>query len=580
MSAILIPSVPSKLTSGETRILKSLASCYEHGEGVFIYIQPRIRNLEPDFIVIDPSRGIAILEVKDWGLDSIKSLNKLNVTFVDGKQDKNPAFKTNRYFNLVKGVLEADQALYNEQGGFVPKLSARLIMSRMTDTALQQVHENLDQFPCQVFGSNAIAKMSLRDIFGDNACQMTAEQVTACRAALFPEIKIRRHTNEVLATIRALDSQQEQFAKRLPHGHAMVSGVPGSGKTVILLSRALYLAKENPDWQILIITYNKSLRSRLQSRIHAIENDLSFMGIPYTNITIATFHSCALELANLIVPQEQDQTFWDVTLPQAAMLNATPRFDAVLIDEYQDFCEDWFRVCVKLVRPHTVDDALVETLFLAGDRLQSIYNRAEFTWANVGINVVGGQRSKLLKHTYRTGKSHITLALDYLMTHDHLRREVERFYEGRDGIQNVSNIADEIGFILGDADVVVDHIQTLINKAHFDPADILVLAPVWRTAQDIFNKLPQNQKLVSRVSKDVDEGVMIFTTYHSAKGLERKVVILTDVNAVNDPRLVYVGMTRASDRLYIHARNRETPSVMSTLTELAGKLQDSVGAGA
>lgn len=571
MSATLIPSVTSGLTGGETRILERLASCYEHADGVFIYIQPRIRNLEPDFIVIDPSRGIAILEVKDWRLERIGSLNRMKVTFSDGKEDKNPAFKTNRYFDLVKGVLEANQALYDEQGAFVPKLSARLVMSRLSNTGVQQLYDNLNLFPCTVLSSSAISKMSLRDIYGDNACQMTSEQVTTCRAALFPEIKIRRHANEIIATIKALDSQQEQFAKRLPHGHAMVSGVPGSGKTVILLSRALYLAKENPDWQILVMTYNKSLCSRLQSRIHAIADDLSFMGIPYTNITITTFHAYALELANLIVPQKPDQTFWDVTVPQAALAKATPRYDAVLIDEYQDFCEDWFRVCVKLAKPHTVDNASLETLFLAGDRLQGIYKRSEFTWANVGINVVGGQRSKLLKHTYRTGKSHITLALDYLMTHDHLRKEVERFYEGCDGIQNVSDIADEIGFIQGDTGVVVDHICTLVNKAGVAPSDVLVLSPVWNTAQDIFDKLPQNVKQVSRVSKDVDEDVMMLTTYHSAKGLERKVVILTDVNAVTDPRLVYVGMTRASDRLYIHAWNHVTPSVMSTLAGLAGK---------
>ncbi|MEK9138066.1 MAG: UvrD-helicase domain-containing protein, partial [Bacteroidota bacterium] len=464
-----------------------------------------------------------------------------------------------------------DQALYDEQGTFVPKLSARLVMSRLSDTGVQQLHENLNLFPCMVLSSNSISEMSLRDIYGDNACQMTSEQVTVCRAALFPEIKIRRHAKEVIATIKALDSQQEQFAKRLPHGHAMVSGVPGSGKTVILLSRALYLAKENPDWQILVMTYNKSLCSRLLSRIHAIADDLSFMGIPHTNITITTFHAFALELANLVVPQKPDQTFWDVTVPQAALARATPRYDAVLIDEYQDFCEDWFRVCVKLAKQHAVDDASVETLFLAGDRLQGIYKRSEFTWANVGINVVGGQRSKLLKHTYRTGKSHITLALDYLMTHDHLRKDVERFYEGRDGIQNVSDVADEIGFIHGDTGAVVDHIRTLVNKAGVAPSDVLVLSPVWNTAQGIFDKLPQNLKQVSRVSKDVDEDVMMLTTYHSAKGLERKVVILADVNAVTDPRLVYVGMTRASDRLYIHAWNQVTPSVMSTLAELAGK---------
>ncbi len=569
MSAILIPSSPTGLTGGEARVLERLVSCYAQTDGAFIYVQPRIRNLEPDFIIIDPSRGVAVVEVKDWTSERIGTLNRRTVTFTDGKEDQNPAFKTNRYFDLVKGVLEADQALYDSRGEFVPKLSARLIMSRLSNGGLAQLHEYLNLFPCVPLCSSAIAEMQVRDIFGDNACTLTAEQIAACRAALFPEIKIRRSVNDVVASVKALDAQQEQYAKRIPHGHAIVTGVPGSGKTVILLSRALYLAKDNPDWQILVVTYNRSLRSRLESRIHAIADELTFMGIPYQNIRITTFHALAVDLAGLVVPQNASQEFWDVTVAQAALAKAQPTYDAVLIDEYQDFCEDWFRVCVKLAKKHVFDGTETETLFLAGDRLQCIYNRSEFTWSNVGINVVGGQRSKLLKHTYRTGKTHITLALDYLMTQEHLRRDVEKFYEGREGIRNVSDVADEIGFLTGGVNAIAEHIRSLVNQAGIAPCDILVLAPRWDLAQAVCDGLPPNLRQNARVSKDVDEEVMMFTTYHSSKGLERKVVIMTDVDNVDDARRIYVGMTRASDRLYIHGWNGDAGAVFGVLQVLA-----------
>jgi hypothetical protein len=95
----------AKLTTEESEKLE-----LKELEGVFIYVQPRIRTLEPDFIVIDPSRGIAIIEVKDWKLESIDFINKREVRFSNGSQGKNPAFKTNLYFNLVQGVL-ADEEL-------------------------------------------------------------------------------------------------------------------------------------------------------------------------------------------------------------------------------------------------------------------------------------------------------------------------------------------------------------------------------------------------------------------------------------------------------------------------------------
>jgi len=37
-------------------------------------------------------------------------------------------------------------------------------------------------------------------------------------------------------------------------GHYMITGLPGSGKTVALISRAIYLARVFPDWNVLILT--------------------------------------------------------------------------------------------------------------------------------------------------------------------------------------------------------------------------------------------------------------------------------------------------------------------------------------
>ena len=39
-------------------------------------------------------------------------------------------------------------------------------------------------------------------------------------------------------------------------------------------------------------------------------------------------------------------------MPAAALANASPMYDAVLVDEYQDFHDDWFRLCKKICRTH------------------------------------------------------------------------------------------------------------------------------------------------------------------------------------------------------------------------------------
>jgi len=46
---------------------------------------------------------------------------------------------------------------------------------------------------------------------------------------------------------------------------------------------------------------------------------------------------------------------------------------------------------------------------------------------------------------------------------------------------------------------------------------------------------------------------MNIMTYHSAKGLENKISILLNVDAIHKKKLLYVGTTRASEKLYIHS---------------------------
>ena len=68
------------------------------------------------------------------------------------------------------------------------------------------------------------------------------------------------------------------------------------------------------------------------------------------NIEVSTFHSFVEYLSGLIslmtYPVHNKRNV-DATMPSAALENATPEYDAVLVDEYQDFHLDWFRLCKK-----------------------------------------------------------------------------------------------------------------------------------------------------------------------------------------------------------------------------------------
>lgn len=75
---------------------------------------------------------------------------------------------------------------------------------------------------------------------------------------------------------------QEDFSVRL------INGVAGSGKTLILINRALLYCKKYPEKQVLLIIHNKPVTSDIQYRID------QWLGGAPKNLTIQTFHAFAL----------------------------------------------------------------------------------------------------------------------------------------------------------------------------------------------------------------------------------------------------------------------------------------------
>ena len=59
-------------------------------------------------------------------------------------------------------------------------------------------------------------------------------------------------------------------------------------------------------------------------------------------------------------------------------------YDAVFIDEAQDFSKTWF-LCAKLALKEADDGDLL----IVGDGSQSLYRRRNFTWKEAGVNAVG-----------------------------------------------------------------------------------------------------------------------------------------------------------------------------------------------
>ena len=580
-----------ELTSGENKVLEILKKLYSNVEhDVYIYSQQVISTRRPDFVIIDPKRGISILEVKDWSKGYIKSVNKRKVELVDKTCD-NPNIQVSGYKSIISGSLfnKGCESITEEE------ISPVIIFTSLSNKS--QEYQELSM----LFTSNIryifkedLNKLSIDDLFHKNQFLNAQNELNLIRLALFPELEIVNvKDNEVENTeVKVLDFNQEEFAKRIPYGHYMLTGVPGSGKTAVLLARAIYLVKENPNWKILILTYNKSLSSKLNAQLNKIaeqfKNDLFHQDINLDHIEIIHFHALTSRLTpGSYKPSYMTNDEWfDEEVVQLALNNAYESYDAILIDEYQDFRMSWIELCISLCKSYRLadDNKKIKNIFLAGDRLQSIYNPKDVIWQSIGLNIRGGGRSKFLKTSYRSAKEHMNLALKFLKEDKKLKAEVEKFYTDDSDNEELKSVhSGNLSFISGNYQIIGDEIERL-KQLGYENHDFLILCPNKRISKVVKDKAPQSIKyqmeMVSNLNESDIEDNIIITTYHSSKGLEASVVFMVEVDKVYvgeseseqlKRKLIYVGMTRASERLYIYSKVNDNGKYLTELKSLSNR---------
>ncbi|NOZ90029.1 MAG: AAA family ATPase [Epsilonproteobacteria bacterium] len=563
MPLITIPRTIEGMNKSERYILNKLKQLYMLEPSIsYLYLEPKIKNLTPDFILIDPMRGVMIIEVKAWSLDYFETINQKNVTTTTNQTLENPSYKARRYFNTLQKIFYHSTGLLDGNNLLKFKLHSIVTFTELReDESIESgIDTFLDHYPARVLYKDELRKLELDELFDSEIEAIDLSLIDTIRASIFPEITIIKNQKSLEENILALDIEQERFAKSLPLGHYMITGIPGSGKTVALVSRAIYLAKLFPSGNILILTYNKSLRHQLKERINLIKKELMGVDISIDNIEVATFHQKAMSLSSLS-PQnykKDPEEFWRDILPNDAINYAKPIYDAILIDEYQDFYKNWFELVLKMLKEYKEDNKIFKNLFLAGDRLQSLYNPNELIWKkDIGLDMRG--RSKLLKTSYRVTKEHIELGLSILSNDKRYKDEVSKFYEEGKDILLKNSTTNSIEILQSDDFGIVQRVQKLFEQYSY--SDILLLAPTWKRVNSIKRALPIELQYNIVSSKDIVPNKANFTTYHSAKGIESKVAIVIDIDKIKDRKLIYVASTRAYSKLILHAVDFKTTRI-------------------
>ena len=193
--------------------------------------------------------------------------------------------------------------------------------------------------------------------------------------------------------LQQLNEEQNRSKNLRAKGAAIVRGVAGSGKSLVLKNRVVKLTEDYNS--VLVLTYNRFMNGWLKSQLP----DRS------KRIECKTFHQWAYKHLNYSYDDEVSKL---VDLAR----KSGKRYQAILIDEAQDFYDEWFQALLEVL------DRRTEALFIVYDNTQSVYGQAhrrksDWSWQSLGIKIPGG-RSQVFDVNFRNSPEILELAWKYI----------------------------------------------------------------------------------------------------------------------------------------------------------------------
>lgn len=294
------------------------------------------------------------------------------------------------------------------------------------------------------------------------------------------------------------------------------------------------------------------------------------------------------------IARSQTIDYYDIAMQTLESLRKQPeqqRYDDLIVDEAQDLTIVDLRIIQQLLATASVNSTTPATLMILADAAQTMYSRG-FSWKQAGIQARG--------NTYTLRKNHrntrqIAEAAAQLLTHNTLLRATGEYIDPewteRQGPPPMLIRATKL---FQQVELVRDLILDLVSSQTFRLSDFALLCPTESLCEMCKRELQARglrTMLHSEVRFDVLDDCVKIMTIQSAKGLEFPVVFVLGVTNDMLPSrqgiqhlemeevklfiekqrsLLYVGMTRAAEALYI-LTTQDAESIF--VKELEGKVQ-------
>ena len=288
---------------------------------------------EADFVLIHPAHGIVVLEAK--GGDVRLEAGRWTTTDASGKTSEIDPFE-----QATSSKVALHKFLKARLGLSVPTCHAVVFpflrrlppLGPAAPRDIVVTAEDLGDFPATM--QRVVAHWKVR-------AALSNADIRSIVALLAPTVAVTRRLSDrafeaSAKLLKLTDDQVRGFRSTRKFRRLLCTGGPGTGKTILAVEKARQCAERGD--RTILLCYNELLGAKLAEEGAAG----CFLGTTFHSFCLAQARSAGLE-----VPAERGPSFWSDEAPllllDAAKALAT-KFDAILIDEGQDFPDEWLEV--------------------------------------------------------------------------------------------------------------------------------------------------------------------------------------------------------------------------------------------
>ena len=396
--------LPTPLTPGEREVFElfkeALPLEWE------MYIQPHLNGLRPDLVLLNPYAGIAVFEIKDWSSNTLQSSIRYN-------------WKTQSPINQIKIYEDEIFNLYcprldDRYGKAV--ISAGLIFTRIPQAEVNRLLNpfrdgNMGKFPDQYpfAGAEGLEENNIDALFPENKKwgQQNPSRTMSNDTAndLRGWLKEPAFSKEQREPLKLNDRQREIATEPTQARHRKVRGPAGSGKSQALAARAAVLASEGK--RVLVCPFNITLMNYLRDIVARHTRELAAQrgGNPKVirqQVEFRHFHGWCKRICTLAGHENDYSQLWKRSPEEAeaeavldehmaklvlqiyadpSVIDSLPFYDAILVDEGQDYNKEWWQTLRAAVEPDG-------EMLLVADKTQNIYGK-DLTWLDGSLRGTG-----------------------------------------------------------------------------------------------------------------------------------------------------------------------------------------------